>query len=742
MGAVPRDGASDDGARVVNRIGSADGGIVQAGAVHGGVHFHGARVPRPRPPVRPVSAWTARDLGVHASITVGDGESAEPPRYVVRRHDEVVRRLVDRCAVENVMVVLVGGSAVGKTRTAYEALLACEQVRSWPVIVPDGPAQLRDTLADGVPGRHVLWLNDVSSRFLDGRYGADLAERLASLLRGRGPVLVLADLWPSQLDALTDDRAAVGTAAAQVRHLLGLPQVEQVAVPDDFAGADEVEQARLRDCAREDHRLALAVNLAGSEKKITQLLAGGPQVLRAYTGHGYTGHAHALITAALDIARLGYRAPVDLEVLRHATGEHLDPSQRVVEAGWFTAALEDAARPRHGVAAVTPVRTAPDPGAADSCVLHDYLLHETSRTHRRTGPPAGVWTALAQRPPGAEDCGRLAATAVSRGLYRLAARFALPAAEAGDTDAMELMATLCELRGADEEARTWRRRAEPIATALRTHLGDLFDLLEEARATSDHTTHGDPADQALSLADELRREGRHDAAEAVLRPHADAKHPDAMWSLFLLLDHRDRDEECLVLLRELTDMGNQIALLYLVKRLGDNGADQEAERLLRLRAQHEDGTPGDPSAMWALGDWLVRRHRVPEAVRWYALSAEHSLQGANLLVETFGELGCLEDAERPLRVQAAKEGGPARMKLAELLGLLGRHDEAVSVLRESLEHDESHPLPGRMSAPSTMSHLVRALRRAGRTQEAAQVQAYGIEPGGATAQPWELPTPR
>lgn len=39
-----------------------------------------------------------------------------------------------------------------------------------PVIVPDGPAQLCDALADGLPVWHILWLNDVSSRFFDSAW--------------------------------------------------------------------------------------------------------------------------------------------------------------------------------------------------------------------------------------------------------------------------------------------------------------------------------------------------------------------------------------------------------------------------------------------------------------------------------------------------------------------------------------------------------------------------------------------
>jgi hypothetical protein len=55
-------------------------------------------------------------------------------------------------------------------------------------------------------------------------------------------------------------------------------------------------------------------------------------------------------------------------------------------------------------------------------------------------------------------CRRLATATLRRGLYRLAAHFALPSAEAGDPDAMELLAALCEFRSASEDAcgTAWR----------------------------------------------------------------------------------------------------------------------------------------------------------------------------------------------------------------------------------------------------------------------------------------------
>jgi len=735
----PHDEDDEDNFHVVNNVNSARD-VVQAGVIFGDVHLHSIQAPGPRPVARPISAWTMRELGVHRSIVVEGKEQVGPTRYVARRHDDEVRELLRECGSRGRMVVLVGGAAVGKTRTAYEALLASDEVRSWPVIVPAGPAQLCALLAEGVPARHVLWLNDMGRRFLDSARGLQVAEGLIGVLQDRQPLLILADLSKSHPTVLGEGASPTSeTPSGSVLHLMN-DLSEKVWVPDDFTDASDTEKAHLRDCAREDERLALAMRLAHADQKIIQVLTGGPQLMKRYTRGLYNVETRALIVAAVDLVRLGCRGPVDLEVLRCAAEKYLEVSQKMLSDGWPIGAFEEAAREYHGIAALTPVRMAPGVGAADGCNLHDYLLHEIPPARERQHHEVDLWAVLAERPPGADDQGRLAVTAVSRGLYRLAALFALPAAEADDPSAVKILAALCDARGDLDQARVWRSRVNQHTTAGQTILGDVFTRINTMRAASDRTA--DPADQVVSAANALIGEREYDEAEALLRPHVKAKHLAARQTLAALLKHRDGNTaERIVLLRELADLGDPIALTQLVGYLADNGADHQVERLLGLHAGHEGDRPGDPSAMWALAEWLVRRNRVPEAINWFSLSARRGEMGAALLVKRFGELGCLEAAESPLKDRAGKGSRWAREQLAELLGMLGRHDEAAAELLDLLKDDE-HFLPGFVSLPATMAHLVDALRQAGRVEEADRAGVYGIMPDNTVAEPWPLPLTR
>jgi hypothetical protein len=72
----------------------------------------------------PIGEWDAEALGVHRSITV-EGETGLTP-YLPRPHDAQLRaRLAEARNVRQAsIVVLVGGSCTGKTRTLYEAVAA------------------------------------------------------------------------------------------------------------------------------------------------------------------------------------------------------------------------------------------------------------------------------------------------------------------------------------------------------------------------------------------------------------------------------------------------------------------------------------------------------------------------------------------------------------------------------------------------------------------------------------------
>ncbi|WP_370964414.1 hypothetical protein [Amycolatopsis sp. cg9] len=682
-----------------NEIGVAHGPVVQARDVHGDVHIHhaGAR-PAPRSVVeRPISGWSARQLGVHESITVDSATPDGPPCYVVRRHDDEIRGLLRDASETSLMLVLVGKSASGKTRAAYEALRAAGHLRSWPVVVPAGPNQLVELLAGGVPPRRVLWLNDVQRRFLDRPHVEAVAEGLVEVLSGPGPVLVVADVWTAHWKLLAD--------TPQVQNLVNLPQVRMVRVADSFAGASDRERAELARCAERDPRLALAVRTGERQLAVTQVLSGGPRLLRDYLGGLHSPHAQALITAAMDARRLGQESPLTADVLRAAVVGYLDDRDRVAGGDWLTDALAEAARPHHGIAALTPTRQRPGIGPPDGYVLHDFLDHHTREARARKRPPASLWTALADHATAVDDRSRLAAEALQRGLYRLAAGCAGPAAESGDVAAMRLLAVLCDLRGATAEASAWKQRS-----------GDL-----------DRDPRPFDASPYLSWAEEEPDQHAQPAAAGSV---------DALWHEFDLAKRQGHEEEAVTCLRRLVAAGQPLAVSMLSVRLRDRGREEEAETLLRSHAQ-----AGDPAAMWYLADMLVESTRVDEAVRWYRRSAELSALAVPLLVEALACLGRLEEAEGPLRTQMRNGVETACGHLADLLERLGRVDEAENVLRGWIEGTAD---PWRLSPqePRGMELLAGLLRRAGRAAEADRVRRYGIEPGGSTAAAWELAPPR
>ena len=81
-----------------------------------------------------------RLLGVHAAISVPGVPDDVPPRYVPRDVDAAefgVRARVEAAARAGGFVLLVGGSSVGKTRCAVEAVKAL--LPEWWLVHPAGP---------------------------------------------------------------------------------------------------------------------------------------------------------------------------------------------------------------------------------------------------------------------------------------------------------------------------------------------------------------------------------------------------------------------------------------------------------------------------------------------------------------------------------------------------------------------------------------------------------------------------
>jgi hypothetical protein len=125
-----------------------------------------ARPARPAGAVR-VSEANPRRLGVHAAISVPGVPDEVLPEYVPRDADAAdhgIRARVAAAAERGGFVLLVGGSSVGKTRSAVEAVRAL--LPDWWLVHPAGAAEITE-LAAAPPPRTVVWLDELQ-RYLSG----------------------------------------------------------------------------------------------------------------------------------------------------------------------------------------------------------------------------------------------------------------------------------------------------------------------------------------------------------------------------------------------------------------------------------------------------------------------------------------------------------------------------------------------------------------------------------------------
>ena len=114
----------------------------RAGVISGGVEHAQAVWALAGPRVR-VGEADPRLLGVHAAISVPGVPDEVPPEYVPRDVDAAefgVRARVAAAAQRGGFVLLVGGSSVGKTRCAAEAVKAL--LPDWWLVHPAGPAEV------------------------------------------------------------------------------------------------------------------------------------------------------------------------------------------------------------------------------------------------------------------------------------------------------------------------------------------------------------------------------------------------------------------------------------------------------------------------------------------------------------------------------------------------------------------------------------------------------------------------
>jgi len=646
-----------------------------------------ARSARPAGAVR-VSEADPRRLGVHAAISVPGVPDETLPEYVPRDVDADVRAKVTAAEERGGLVLLVGGSSVGKTRSAVQAVR--ELLPDWWLVYPAEPGEVA-VLAAAPPLRTVVWLDELQ-RYLDGEHGLS-GGVVRTLLTAPHPVVIIGTMWPDRFAAYTTLPASGGhDPHAREREVLKLADVVRI-----DAAFSEAEQDRARTAAARDLRLRVALNTAGYG--LTQTLAAAPQlVARWQDAQTANPYAWAVLTAALDVARLGARAPLSADLLRAAAPGYCT-SQQQAEApeNWFEQALAYATGKLYGAAAaLSPAGVGMGQIAGYSAA--DYLIQHASRERRYARVPASTWDAILGHIRGHADATRLADSARIWLLYRYAIPLYRHAADAGDVYAAyqlaDLLAACGDLDGLRARADAGHGVSTLVLAALLAERGDVDGLRARADA-------GDQA-SALVLVTRLAERGEVDG----LRGRADAGDGLAASHLAKLLAARGDLKE----LRARADAGDQHAARLLSAALlagrgdvgglraradaGDQASSQVLAGLLAARGDLDGlrarADAGDGDAAWRLAALLAERGEV-DGLRGRADAGDGL--AASHLAKLLAARGDLDG----LRGRADAGDGYAAWRLARLLAELqanqlieqGRGEEAAQLRRFGLNPDGS-----------------------------------------------------
>jgi thioredoxin-like negative regulator of GroEL len=628
----------------------------RAGVITGGAEQTQAVWALAGPRVR-VRGASLRVLGVHAAIRVPGMRDEVPPEYVPRDVDAAefgVRAKVGAAAQRGGFVLLVGGSSVGKTRCAVETVKAL--LPDWWLIHPGGPAEVH-ALAQAPPQRTVVWLDELQ-RYLDGEHGLTGAT-VRALLNASHPVMIIGTMWPDRYNAYIAVPASGGADPhAREREVLDLAAVIRIA--PEFTSA---EQDRARAAATRDARLRVALNAAGYG--LTQTLAAAPQlVARWEDAQTIDPYGWAVLTGALDAARLGARAPLNADFLRAAAPGYCTSQQQAeAPSNWFEQALAYATGKLHGAAAaLSPAGTGM--GQVAGYIPADYLIQHASRERHYARPPASTWDAILTHVRDPADIARLAYSAKSRLLYCYVTPLYRHAADAGDRNAASRLAELLAERGELDELRARAETGDSFAASR------LAELLEERGdpdgATQVLRTAAETGDSfaASRLARLLEERGDVDGATQILRARTDAGDSDAAFQLARLLEERGDLDGATQILRARTDAGDSDAAFQLARLLEERGDPDGAAQILRARAD-----AGDNDAASRLA-WLLAERGDVDRLRTRAEGGDSD--AAFQLAELLEERGDPDGATQILRARADAGDSEAASRLAWLLA--GRAD--------------------------------------------------------------------
>lgn len=664
-----------------------------------------------------IADWEPHSLEVHpAGPASPEPGSVSPeqrtlPGYVRRAHDHVLAQAVREAGEgRSRMLVLVGSSSTGKTRACWEAIQPLAQ-KGWRLWHPFDPTRAEAALNDlhRVPAHTVVWLNEAQHYLGNPRVGQQIAAAIHALLiePEHEPILILGTLWPDYVAQFTASDGA-SEAYSRVRELLA---GRTLTVPDAFDAAALRIATSLAEAG--DSMLADALTRAGADGRVTQDLAGAPELVHRYDRG--TPAARAVLEAAMDARRLGVGLRLPKTFLVDAATDYLsDPELDQLPENWVEQTFQELAQTVHGKQApvrrttTRPQRRPPSTSTQVSARtststtavayrLADYLEQLGRDQRRQLCPPASFWDAAHAYLTQADDLTRLAREAERR--HRLEWAFYLyrRSAALGNRGALLEMVRMREEAGDRKGAETLARKgAEGGWTTPLVRLGKIrvhADDREGARPLFEQAAEAGDTDGVHWLARLEFHAGHKAKAKELYQQAAEAGDTKAMTTLAYLYRDEERFDEALDLYTKAADAGDTYAMNVLAGMLEDAGQLDEAEDLYwsavnagsyttlgdlaRLRAEAGEWDAAkvlarrqvQAGSIGAMVELAIERDQLgdesgAEELIWESTAAGN-VNGFGLLAEAREEAGDREAAEGLVR-RAAEAGHPkALFDLAE-----------------------------------------------------------------------------
>ncbi|MDV7219295.1 tetratricopeptide repeat protein [Streptomyces prunicolor] len=580
------------------------------------------------------------------------GLPALPP-YVGRDQDRMANWALVQASSEGGLVVVLGPAYVGKSRTALAAM--AQVLPEYRVFAPAQHEDLRKLPAQlkGRTERCAVWLDDLDVHLGNGGLEPRLLGQLTEV-----EAVVLATMREEAYAKYARRTSAQG-------RLLGLAQLVELPRawgPAERKCAEETGDPRLIEAARESGTVGVATYLA-----IGPRLWNDWQLAPNRERHP---RAHALVRAAVDLARCGLKGPLpqDLLVTVHEGYGIAGLERESLEDAW-----EWAGRKRYGVLHMLSC------GEGEQGRFGDVLPYFVHTAEQDEGvPPVAGWVwghalEAARVNPAAYDVENVVAGA--RAAY-------LREAEAGDGRAMHALGLLEESLGEGEKAESWfRRAAEAGRGESAGHLGRLLVERGENREAERYLELAAEAGEhkAATLLGKLLR----DRAAKWFRAAAESGNPEAAHQLGdLLVSAGDLDEadNCYLAAERYgyAEGARSAGMYYLLSN------SRETAHIWLTRAAEA----GDVAAVELLMGLEGKPESLEDAGEYFSAPKSYPLDNTHHGV-VLEKLGHLNEARKDYEKGYEAGDSYAAYRLAALLEKQGNVEEAKLWYRKAA--DMGHP---------------------------------------------------